>query len=70
MGREEEGGDRNDEWKVRIQTLEKNFQILREEDKARKAEIRDLRDKLEEEVWGKARLEEKVSDLTEKLKKS
>ena len=70
VGREEEGGDRNDEWKVRIQTLEKNFQILREEDKARKAEIRDLRDKLEEEVWGKARLEEKVSDLTEKLKKA
>ena len=64
---EEETGETS-QWKARIKTLEENFQIMREEEEKMKAEILDLRDKLEEKVWAKSRLEEKVKDLTEKLK--
>ena len=52
----------------RIKVMEKNFQIMKEEEERMKGELNCLRDKLEEEVWAKHRLEEKVKELAEKLK--
>ena len=49
-------------------TLEGDFQIMKEEEEKLRAEVQGLRDKLEEEVWAKSRLEEKVKELTERLK--
>lgn len=66
----EVAGVSDSEWKARLETLEKNFNIIREEEEANKAVIQDLRDKLEEEVWAKSRLEEKLKELTERLEKA
>lgn len=57
-----------DGWKERLAAIERNFKEMREEKEKMQAEIDGLRDKLEEEVWAKSRLEDKVSDLTERLK--
>ena len=69
-GEVEEGEEveEKNEWNARLETLEKDLQIIREEGNKMKLEIGDLRDRLEEEVWARARLEEKVKDLTEELK--
>ena len=48
--------------------LERMLQQMKEEEEKTKAEVRDLRDRLEEEVWAKNRLEEKIAELTDKLK--
>ena len=65
-----EGGTTDDtsQWRARLVTLEGDFQIMKEEEEKLRAEVQGLRDKLEEEVWAKSRLEEKVKELTERLK--
>lgn len=56
-----------EKWKERLAIMEKDFEIIREEKKTLKAELSDLRDKLEEEVWARGRLETKVEELKDKL---
>ena len=62
---EADGRDSGD-WRERLTVLERNIEKMKEEEEKMKAEIRDLRDKLEEEFWAKTRLEEKVEELSDK----
>ena len=48
--------------------MEEMVQVMREEGKKMKMELNELRDKLEEEVWAKHRLEGKVTELSDRLK--
>ena len=65
---EEEEEQSEDNWKERFTAMEKQLTIMKEEGEKMKAEIRDLRDRLEEEAWAKSRLEGKIEELAEKLK--
>ena len=63
-----EGAGDNDTWRERVKEMEKTLRDMREEKEKMKLEINELRDKLEEEVWAKNRLEGKVTELSDRLK--
>ena len=66
--RKETEGNAEEGWRERMAALEEVIQSMREEGKTMKAEMSALRDKLEEEVWAKSRLEGKLEELSERLK--